>query len=734
MSVALREAVQFDRRLVSPQAGLLAAIPVVAVLGGALALGQPVAAVTMGAGAMLVGIAWRTSGGRPPLALMTADALVMAASTFVGSVSGSVAWVHLIVLCLWSVMAGLMAGVGNRGGAVGTQAIIAVVVFGRFSEPAGAALGLATLILAGGMAQVVFLSLVRWPMPLRLQRTATAAAYRALADLATARPGASSLPAATALDQAGSTLSTPTLFGDPALMTLRTVFDEGHRIRVQINVVRTLSNREPSAVAPPSDPAVAAAQSGLDLAAQALRRAADSIEGDRRAAGQLHDRVAELTSLAGELEQTLARPGGDGARAAALEDPIAVQIAHRLAGLAGQLRAVCGRAPAAGEGGGLRSRRPFATTHRPRERALSELAQIRASASLKSPVGRHALRLAVVVPLAELIATVLPLQRGYWMVVAAAVVLRPEFGATFTRGAERAIGTCVGVGLAGLIAVALHPAGGATVVIVGLLAWAGYATFPASFAAGFCFITALVVFLLNVLSPDALATATARLLDTVVGSAIGLAAYALWPTWSRESARQSLAALVDADRSYLSAVLNVLTDGGLASEAEMRSLARAARLARTNADSTVARSLGEPATRRIGAEQSQGLLGAMRRLLQTAQVLRLYAQEDRPRGPVTELEPLASDIDHCLRLIAESLAAEPPQPLGHIPDLRGDYGTFQRASDAEDPDRAALLSELDEIVDAVDTAAALAARGQDEPEPRWEAVKSLAAEAVARWR
>jgi uncharacterized membrane protein YccC len=382
----------------------------------------------------------------------------------------------------------------------------------------------------------------------------------------------------------------------------------------------------------------------------------------------------------------------------------------------------------------LSSRRPFATTHRPRERAVSELAQIRANASLKSPVGRHALRLAVVVPLAELIATVLPLQRSYWMVVAAAVVLRPEFGATFTRGAERAIGTCVGVGLAGLIAVALHPAGGATVVIVGLLAWAGYATFPASFAAGFCFITALVVFLLNVLSPDALATASARLLDTVVGSAIGLAAYALWPTWSREPARQSLAALVDADRRYLRAVLAVLTDGAVASEAEMRSLARAARLARTNADSTVARSLGEPATRRIDAEQSQGLLGAMRRLLQTAQVLRLYGQEDRPRAPVPELEPLASDIDRCLGLIAESLAAEPPQPPGDIPDLRAGYGAFERASDAGDPDRAALLSELDEIVDAVDTAAALAASGQDEPEPRWVAVKGLAAEAAARWR
>src|SRR5580693_5675786 len=129
LTTAVRDAARFDRRAVSVTGGLLAAIPVVCVLGGGIAAGQPVAGVTMGAGAMLVGIAWRVSGGRPPLALMATDAAVMAASTFVGCVTGSVSWLHLAVLALWSLMGGLLVGVGNRGGVVGTQAIIAVVVF-----------------------------------------------------------------------------------------------------------------------------------------------------------------------------------------------------------------------------------------------------------------------------------------------------------------------------------------------------------------------------------------------------------------------------------------------------------------------------------------------------------------------------------------------------------------------------------------------------------------------------
>ena len=91
---------------------------------------------------------------------------------------------------------------------------------------------------------------------------------------------------------------------------------------------------------------------------------------------------------------------------------------------------------------------------------------MRDNLSLDSPAGRHAVRLAVIVVGTALLAQHVPLQRSYWMVVAAATALRPEFGATFTRGAERIAGTCAGVALAGLIAVTLHPSLDATIVII----------------------------------------------------------------------------------------------------------------------------------------------------------------------------------------------------------------------------------------------------------------------------
>ena len=699
---AVRDAAKFDRGRVSAVGGLLAAIPVVAVLAIGTVAWSAVAGVTMGAGAMLVGIAWRVRGGRPPLAILTIDAVVMAISTFVGCVTGSVSWVHLVVLCLWALMGGLLVSLGNQGGVIGTQALIAAVVFGRFSQPAAAAAGLAVLVLAGGLSQVLFQGIVRWPVPLRAQRTATAAAYRLLAALARASRESSTLPAGAALDEAQAGLSSLTLFGDPAMLNLRSLVSEGHRMRVELSAIHALVDRLPSAGA--GDSLRGHAEQLLAKAASSLELIARATEGDRDAATALPEAIKELSARADGLVR------GREASAPAL--------ARRLSALAGQLRAAATLAVSAGEGGSLRDRRPQRHANRVRERFLAGLAELRANASLDSPAGRHAVRLAVVVVIAELASRHLPLQRSYWMVVAAATTLRPEFGATFTRGSERMLGTCVGVGLAGAIAVALHPTGAVTIVLVGLLAWAGYAVFPASFAAGFAFITAVVVFLLNAISPDTLATAWARLIDTLVGGSLGLLAYAVWPTWSDTTARQALAELVAAHRAYLKAILAAFIQGRRPDEAQMRALSRRARLARTNAESAVARSLSEPETRRIDADQSQGALATLRRLVQAAHVLRLDVEEDRPQTARPALKPLAQGLDVMLERVEAALPASPEDapPATALPDLRARYVEFERTLGDEKPgpgganagasgDTEDLLVELDEIVDAANSLA-----------------------------
>jgi hypothetical protein len=146
----------------------------------------------------------------------------------------------------------------------------------------------------------------------------------------------------------------------------------------------------------------------------------------------------------------------------------------------------------------------------------------------------------------------------------------------------------------------------------------------------------------------------------------------------------------------------------VADDDEVRGLSRRARLARTTAESTVPRSLSEPATRRIDADLSQGALAAMRRLIQAAHVLRLDVQDERARSPLPGLQPLAAGLDQLLSAIEETLRARPDErpPMPALPELRRRYLTFERSA-PRDVDAAGLLAELDELVDAADSLASV---------------------------
>jgi len=282
VGVALRQATRFDRAAVSLPAGLVAAIPVVAVLAGGTLAGDDVAAVTMGAGAMLVGIAWRVGGGVPPLATMVIDAVVMSLSTFAGAASGNVVWLHLVLLAVWASAAGLIVALGRRSAVVGTQAIIAIVVFGRFAQPIPAASGLAGLVLAGGVAQVLFCALFGAPPALRIQRSAIAEGYRRLGALAV-DPDSRAVAAAAALDEANRKLTAPTLLGDAAMMTLSALVQEGRRMRLEFAALSLLlaqHARENAA----ADAALHRVTDRLrERSAEALRCIAAVVEGDATA-------------------------------------------------------------------------------------------------------------------------------------------------------------------------------------------------------------------------------------------------------------------------------------------------------------------------------------------------------------------------------------------------------------------------------------------------------------------
>lgn len=688
---AFKQAGRFDRAHVSARAGLIAAIPVVAMLSLGTALNSPSAAVTMGVGAMLTGVAWRAGDGPliPPIGTMAGAATALGVATLTGTLSGRWPWLHLLLLVIFCLVAGIATSLGRRGVVVGTQSMIAFIVFGRFPENLPNALALTGLVLAGGAVQTLFAATVAVPLAWRRQRDALAAAYRSLAEFRVDTSPSAGASAA-ALDAADQALAAPALFADPERGALTGLVGEGRRIRLELIALTVQLGQVRRTEPELAEASSARIEDVLRHIRELLALTVAAIEGDGTALAALPAEAIRFRRW-GSLREPLPSAALDG----------------RLAALIGQVTAAARLAAAvhAPDRSGIVTPigRPTLGSHRIRRQLGSDLARMRANATLHSAAGRHALRLAVVVALTELLVQRVALPRAYWAVVAAATVLRPDFGATFTRGAERVVGTSAGVVISTLIAVALDPGGWGVVAVVGILAFFTYAVYPASFTAGTAMMTGVIVFLLHVVVPGTTQTALDRGIDTIIGGAIGLVAYAVWPTWSSLSAGPLLAKLVDAQHVYLNAVLTGLVTGLRADEGRLRTLARQARIAFTDAQTAIGLACSEPQRGDTDPRQSATTLGALRRLVYGVHALRLDAATAPEVGPLPQIRPLQAGLGDALSVLADTLRDAPESPPS-IPPLRKLNRELARA----DPDllSQALWAALDELIDATDTAAA----------------------------
>src|SRR6202011_5053509 len=91
---------------------------------------------------------------------------------------------------------------------------------------------------------------------------------------------------------------------------------------------------------------------------------------------------------------------------------------------------------------------PSLTPRTWKETVSATIEAFRNHLNLQSPIFRHAVRLAVLVALGDILGTEVSWRRTYWLPMTIALVLKPEFTATFTRGLLRIAGTILGLLLA----------------------------------------------------------------------------------------------------------------------------------------------------------------------------------------------------------------------------------------------------------------------------------------------
>jgi uncharacterized membrane protein YccC len=154
-------------------------------------------------------------------------------------------------------------------------------------------------------------------------------------------------------------------------------------------------------------------------------------------------------------------------------------------------------------------------------------------------IAAAALRLGLCVAVAEGVANLRGVERGYWIPLTVAIVLRPEFGDVVVRSVGRAVGTLVGASAAAGV-LALMGTGWGVVPIVALLA----ASLPFAVRRHFVLlatgISAVVVLLVASVVGHGTSIAVARIVDTTIGCGIVLVVgYALWLRLARAMPRRA---------------------------------------------------------------------------------------------------------------------------------------------------------------------------------------------------
>ena len=527
-----RAALRFERALGDPYRAARGALAVALVLFPVLAIGGPRPATSAAMGAFIAGTATFQRSFRPRPSLALAAGLGLGVSTFLGYLAVSVPGLFPVLLAVWAFGAGLAWSLGPSAGVVATNTLTVMLVVVQLPVSVPTAVAHALLCALGGGVQALVITL--WPVKTwGAQRDALADAYASLADYAR------------------RLRYDPHAFIDPApLMTARHAAAltpwQRRRRPPELGGLRGLAERIRPTLAAIADPEIGAAAEGpeRDRARELLAGAAQVLDALARAI-----RTGEPASWSATAPAALTAP-----LQPVLHGP-ALRAAHRLTTLLGRAFGALDRdadstleTPVPGPGGSLL--RPGLARMVP-VAVRTARHQLRA----RSPVLHHAVRLSGVVTAAYVLARLTGLHHSYWAAMTAAMVIRPDFVQTYSRGIARVAGTVVGVLLATGVVELFDPADRVACALAVLCIFGAYLTLRTGYAVMTTCISAYVVFLLGLEPGAPLETARERILMTLLGGAVALLGYALFPTWETARLPERTAEWIAAVGRYAAAVL-----------------------------------------------------------------------------------------------------------------------------------------------------------------------------------
>jgi uncharacterized membrane protein YccC len=187
------------------------------------------------------------------------------------------------------------------------------------------------------------------------------------------------------------------------------------------------------------------------------------------------------------------------------------------------------------------------------------IAPVMANLNLNSPIFRFALRMSALMLVAVFAISFLPKQSyGYWLPLTLIVVCRPSYGMTLKRNVERISGTLLGLSV-GWILIGLGLSIPLLLLISVVSLFVFFAFFFGRYWVSAMGITVAVVLCLSIYHGNATQILSERLLFTILGCLIGLAATFFFPVRHGQQIKIALKNVLSTNKSYLESVVGIGT-------------------------------------------------------------------------------------------------------------------------------------------------------------------------------
>jgi uncharacterized membrane protein YccC len=596
----------FDRSAVEPGYALRCTIGVAIPLVLAALSGHPALGVPAAIGAFITGFTSLQGIYRTRLTAVLAAALGMSVTSFIGAVAAHSAPALIAATAVAAYAFGALGQLGPVASTIALNSFVAFVLFSSQALAPAAAAAESALVLAGGLIQAILL-LLAWPTARHgVERAALVDVYRNLANYARAiADSAPYLPPITPLATARQVLADPQPFARAAeIARFSRLLEDAEVIRKRLGALvgAVTINGAKSATA-----ALAA------RVAVELDTIADVLMGRREDVGVLDPSPSNDQQLAGASD--LAAHVRDAAEAATM--------------------LASGRLP----------RFQLLSKPRPGPYVQNHIDWL----------SRDSLRFVLVLTIAMILGRHFAADRGYWIPLTAALVLKPDFQTTFVRGVGRIAGTLVGAVVASLVIALVRHNPALQVAGILLTTAAAYTTFNPNYALFTVAITSFVVIVLSTRGLPGTTTVDARLLDTLAGGALAMAGYLMLPSWEHRRTRTLLADLLDAQCRLADAILRAYVLPSSNAREAIESARTQVWKVRPAVEASIDRTRHEPNRHHtIGAGRALRILAATQRFALASLALET-AMETQRMPPLAVLAPFADALDAEMAALASAL-------------------------------------------------------------------------------